>query len=477
MEGLRRRQLRSIDVLATAVAATKPAVTSLIAPIVVVSYVGPGAWLSIVVATLVALLLRSVIAEFTARVATAGSLYTFVVRALGAWPGLVTATAMLTAYALAAGYALTSVGLVIRAMTTQPGPVPTAYGAADVWVVAVVGVCCALVLLRRVTTFTTMTLAFEAVGLAVAAGLVVAVLHRGGDLAAAVSLTGAEPGKVLGGATIMLALLVGFEIPASYGAEAARPFKSVPMAMRASLLVAGALTLVTTIAVAADPTVWLAGFPASVRVENLWFPGGDTLYVWLIRVARALCLTAAALAFWSAVARLSFVLALEGALPRWLARTDDADSGPKTAVLCSAPFVAGPGLILVATDDRIRHVLASLVDAAGLLMMIAYLLVCVAVPVFLDRIGELSLRPLLTSAATGVLMLIAMASNLNWMHERGSVTLVVIVAGAVLPVATLWYGALRRQHPGVFERMGLHDQTIADDTLHPAKGLDPDISG
>ncbi len=469
LDGLRRRRLSGLDVMATAVGATKPAATSFVAPMVVVSYVGPGAWLSIVIAVAVALLLRSVIGEFTSRVVTTGSLYTFVVRALGAWAGLVTAVAMLMAYALAGAYAVTSAGLSAQALVTRAGPTPSLHGPGSVAAIGLVGLLCGLVLLRRVSTFTALTLVFEAVAVVVAGILVAIVLQRGSDLGGALALGGAEPRRIVGGATIMLAMLVGFEVPASHGAEAARPFKSVPLAMRASLLAAGVLTLVTTVAVAADDTVWLAGFPQSVRIENLWFPGQGFQVIGPFRVVRILCNIACALAFWSAAARLVFVLALEGALPRWLARTDPVCSAPRRAVICLGPLVVGPGVVLVLTGAGVRDVLASLLDGAGLLMVVAYAATCVAVPVFLTRIGEVSLRPVLAAAAAGAAMVATMASNLTWMDHRGSLTLVTIVAGAVLPTATIWHRFLRLRRREVLDLMGMHDQTIASDMLREGR--------
>src|SRR4051794_39832630 len=106
LPGLRRRQLAPLDVLAPSLAATKPAATALVIPIILTGFVGRGAWLSVVIGVVAALLLRHVITEFTSRMVTSGSLYTFVVRALGSWAGLVTAVSMIVGYGFACGYAL-----------------------------------------------------------------------------------------------------------------------------------------------------------------------------------------------------------------------------------------------------------------------------------------------------------------------------------------------------------------------------------
>lgn len=56
--GLRRRHLARLDVLAPSLAATKPASSALVVPVVLTGFVGPGAWLSVVIGIVGPLLLR-----------------------------------------------------------------------------------------------------------------------------------------------------------------------------------------------------------------------------------------------------------------------------------------------------------------------------------------------------------------------------------------------------------------------------------
>lgn len=463
MPGLRRRQLARLDVLAPSLAATKPAASALVLPVVLTGFVGPGAWLCVVIGVAGALVLRAVIAEFTSRMVTSGSLYTFVVRALGSWAGLVTAVSMVVGYAFACGYALTSTGLAVSALASPDVAATPTFRFADVLVVLGVGIACGLILMRRVSTFTLVSLAIQLVTVASVVVLVTAVLLTDRDFAGALSLSGADPARIIGGGGIMLAMLVGFECSASTGAEAAQPYKSVPWAMLSSLLITGTLCLVATIALSADPVNALDNLHRSVRVEHLWFADDQADALALFRVTRILSLVACTLALWAALARLVFTLAHESVLPRALARTHPRFLTPQRAVLWTAPLVIAPGALLVAADYGLQGVVASLLDTSGLVMLIGYFLVCLAVPVFLAQLGELTWRPVAASVAGGAVVVVAFVSNLLLQDVRRDADFVVLVAAAVVPAATWWYLTLRSRRPATLSRMGAHDETIESD--------------
>lgn len=470
LPGLRRRQLSRIDVLAPSLAATKPAAAALILPVVLTGFVGPGAWLSVLVGLGGALMIRTVIAEFTSRMVTSGSLYTFVVRALGAWAGLVTAVSMIVGYAFACGYALTTSGLAMSALASPDiAAVPT-FRAVDLLVVLAVGAVCGMILMRRVSTFTLVSLTVQVVTVTSVLVLLFALLIPGHDMSAAVSLAGADPARILGGGGIVLAMVLGFECSASTGAEAARPFKSVPWAMLTSLLVTGSLCLLTTIALAADPANALDTLHRSARIEHLWFPQGDDVALALFRVTRILSLVACTLALWAALARLVFTLAHERVLPSALARTHPRFLTPRRAVAWTAPLVIGPGALLVASDYGLQGSSASLLDTSELVMLVGYFLVCLAVPALLLQLGELTWRPVAASVAGGAVVVVAFISNLLLQDARNDADFVVVVAAAVVPAASCWYVALRRRRPEVLARLGLHDQTIQSDAWCQCRG-------
>ncbi len=462
LTGLRRRSLAPLDVLAPSLAAAKPAATALVLPVLLTAYVGPGAWLSVVIAVAGALLLCSVIEQFTSRMVTSGSLYTFVVTGLGPWAGVVTATAMVVGYSFAAGYALTSTGLAGRALVAhQMGATPT-FDLFDAGAVLLIGLGCGQVLVRRVTAFTAVTLLIQVVTVVAVGYLLVLVGPQvgGTDL---FSLAGADPVRVTGGAAVVLALLVGFECSASLGAEAARPFRSVPRSMRVAVLVTGGLSLLTTLLLGGDSGPLLDALRHSVRIEHLWFPDGG-FGLTLFRVTRILSLLACALAVWAAMTRLVFTLALEGLLPRRLAETHPRYATPYQAVRWTGPLVIVPGVLLLLGDHGLQSVIASLLDTSGLVMMVAYLLVCVAAPSFLNRLGELTGRSVAAAVLAVLVLAGAIVCSIAWQESRGDAAYSRLVALSVVPVATCWYAALRRLRPDALRRAGLHDGTIAADT-------------
>lgn len=470
LAGLRRRSLSRLDVSAPSMAAVAPASTALIAPVLITAYVGRGAWLSVVIAIAGALLLRSALGEFTSRMVGSGSLYTFVTRALGAWAGLITAAALIVAYSFACGYALTSTGLAARALATQQMGPSTEFGTADVLMVLALGAAGGLVLLHRVSTFTAITLVVQAVTVAAMLVLVALVVFHGGAFGDALSLSGASPGRIALGATLMLAFLVGFECSASLGSEAARPFRSVPRAMIAAITVTGALCLIATIALSSNHALAQDALSQSIRIEHVWFPGGNDGALAIFRTVRVLAMASCTLALWAVLARLVYTLALEGLLPARLAKADDIRHTPRAAVLWTAPLVVGPSAILLAGDNALQSIAASLLDTTSLVMMIAYLLACLAVPAFLFQLQETTGRAVAVALGAAAMVIAAIATHLAWQTERGDAGFVTPVAVLVIPAGTLWYAFLRLRRPGALRRSGVHDATIAADSWCAAPG-------
>jgi len=93
--------------------------------------------------------------------------------------------------------------------------------------------------------------------------------------------------------------------------------------------------------------------------------------------------------------------------------------------------------------------------------LVAYLLVCLAAPVFLRRIGELTWPAV---AATAVIVPILVAVLVAFVARSGG-TPVVVVLAALAVAGACWFGWLRLRRPDRIAGIGVYDETVADDVL------------
>lgn len=464
LAGLDRRAVRPADLLGNSVAVIAPAASALGVPFVLLRVVGPGAWLSAVLGFGLALLLASVFSQFATRVAAAGSMYTWVTRALGPFPGLLVAASMVLGYGTLVAFGVSqtirrSTDAVTSAVPGDPvlaGPAQWGIGLAAVLV-------CLLVSLRGVRVAT--RLAFVVESLLVLGLLVLAAVTIGREglpSASAFSLEGADPWRIVVGATIVMGITVGFESSAALAGEAERPFRSVPRAMAGAVGVAAGLFLVAYLAASALVV------PGDHRrgPAQRWLPDSVDAHVAdaLLSGLLAVGFLALALGAWNALARVLFSLAREGAVPAQLGGTHPRWGSPTGALAVIAPFALAPATITLLAGREVGELTTTLLQAAVLVLFVAYALVALALPFLLRRLDELTPGPVVVAATTAVLTLaLAVAHTVADLRDGRwaglALTATCLVAG------TAWFAWLRAHRRLALRRMGIHDETISTDLL------------
>ena len=93
----------------------------------------------------------------------------------------------------------------------------------------------------------------------------------------------------------------------------------------------------------------------------------------------------------------------------------------------------------------------------------AYLLVCLATPAFLHRIGEPSRMPMLVGAAAAV----AMTAIIGWaaLTVESPVWIATAVYAALVAAGYTLFALRRRSIPDLADRVGVFDETVAGDML------------
>ncbi|WP_127476734.1 APC family permease [Microbacterium sulfonylureivorans] len=454
--GLRRRHARTVDVVAQSVAATAPAGVLLIHPGALYARSGSLAFFDIAVTLTLVIGVALVIGMFARRVASTGSLYTFAARGLGAHVGLVAGSALGIGYLAIAMNTLSSgssrVAQLLTASAEPPG-----------WMIAglmvLFGAVIAVVIARGLRMSTRMLLVIESFAVLTVLGLSIAALSATEwDLGLlAPDPSHASIDAIMTGVAFSLIGFVGFESGVALGPETRRPFAAVP---RAILVSVGATGLVMLVGTAAQLSI-VAEAPDQASLSSV------TGLAWLVDLIVAVSFLACALAMTNAATRLAFAMSREGLLPEIFGRVSRRGVPALGGVVLASFVLAVPGLVYSFGGSRqdLRMVTS---PGSTIGFVLAYALVCLAAPVFLARIGELTVRsavlaavPLAGLVAVLVFYLVSAAAD-----NPAGLWWAAVILGAVVAA-----GAVRlTRHPGLAARVGVHDWPIDADCIDPAEG-------
>lgn len=469
--GLRRRRLSFPEVLAQSVSALAPSAAMVVVPSIVLVESGAATLPAFVAATALVLLIGWCLTQFGRRMAAVGGTYSYTAKGLGPVGALVGGWSLLIGYAAVATAALVGSALYLsRLLGMSPSPMVVAG-----WVL-VIGSLATLCTVRGIQLSARIALALEVVSIALALAVlgVLLLAPRGGPGTAApvvdapVHWSAIAVGVVLGVTAFM-----GFESAATLGVEARRPLVSVPRAVLWTPAVAGVLF----VAAAAAQVVLLRAAPldvltSPVPVAELADRNGLGLLRRLVDVGIAASFFACVTGSTNALGRVLFSMAREGVLPAALGRTHPRFETPHRALVMVLPAVVGVPVVVLATGVGPRAVLTGALTVSAFGYVLAYVLACAAMPLFLRRIGELT--PVaaaagLLSAGAGALCLGAATAGASLWHGQ-AMTLVFL--GALLP-GVLWALLLRWRVPGRLGSVGVYDQTTAGSVLPGSLPTEP----
>ncbi|WP_019178803.1 APC family permease [Microbacterium yannicii] len=455
--GLRRRHARTVDVVAQSVAATAPAGVLLIHPAAAYARSGSFAFVDIAITITLVAGVALVIGIFARRVASTGSLYTFAARGLGRHVGLLTGVALGVGYVAVAMNTLASgSSRVAQLVAGSDAPPP--------WLVAVLvaafGTVIAFVVARGLRISTRLLLVLEAVAVVTVLGLSLAALSvTRWDLGLLVPAPADfSLDAIITGVAFALIGFVGFESGAALGPETKRPFAAVP---RGILVSVGATGLVMLVGTAAQLSI-VAERPGTASLASV------TGLASLIDVIIAISFLACALAMTTAAARLAFAMSREGLLPTLFGRTSRRGVPAAGGALLAAMVALVPVVLLAFGGSRQDlRIVTSPASIVG--FVLAYALVCAAAPVFLARIGELTVRSAVLCGVPLVGLGAALAFYLSATLRDNPLGLLCVVTGLGALYAV---GATRlARHPGIAARIGVHDWPVDADCLDgPVRG-------
>ena len=444
--GLRREVLSPMETLAQSVSTIAPTTTPVATIPLVCALAGNGTWLAYVLATIAILLVAWCVGRFARYSSSPGSLYTYAGMILPPWLGAATAWSLLLAYVCTASSVIGGfyqyANILLRDATGH-------IASTALLAIFVTGVSI-WIAWRDVKISARLMLWIEAISVLFILTVVVLVLARHGGHAdmEQFRLRGVTGSGLRLGLVLALFSFVGFESATTLGAEARNPLKTIPRAVIQSSILGGAFfTLCAYTEVlgfrvagqdlgASDAPMHVLGAVAGAPVLGL-----------LIDIGALISLFAGTLACITAAARVLMLMAHNGLAHPSLRSTHSRNETPHIAVLVTGVAAVLPVAILALRGASGLDVYGWMGSLATYGFMIAYALVCIALPRYLRAHG--AARPIarFISILAFLAMLLALVGNL-YPVPQGPYGKLPYVYLAYLAAGLLWFAlGTRKSEP------------------------------
>jgi len=400
-----------METLAQSVSTMAPTTTPAATIPLVCALAGNGTWLAYVLATVAIVLVALCVARFARLSASPGSLYTYASAILPEWLSATVAWSLLLAY-VATGSSVIGgfyhyANLLLRDATGHV--VSTALLALIVTAVSI------WIAYRDVKISARLMLWIEAVSVSVIVVVVALLLIRHGwhldrDQFHLHGMTGS--GLRLG---LVLALFsfVGFESATTLGSEARNPLKTIPQAVILSSLLAGAFFAICAYTEVLGFHMVGQDLGASQAPMYLLAKiGGAPVLGLFIDIGALVSLFAGTLACITAAARVLLLMAHDGLAHRALRTTHTRNQTPSRAVVITGIAAVLPVAVLAVRGASGLDVYGWLGSLATYGFIVAYALVCVALPGYLRLNGAARQSTQVLPWLAAIAMLLALIGNL-----------------------------------------------------------------
>ncbi len=409
--GLRREVLSPMETLAQSVSTIAPTTTPAATIPLVCALAGNGTWLAYVLATVAILLVALCISRFARYSASPGSLYTYASMILPPWLGATAAWSLLLAY-IATGSSVIGgfyhyANLLLRDAT--------GHGASAVLLALMVTVVSMGIAWRDVKISARLMLWIEASSVTLIMTVVVLVLARHGIHLdwTQLRLRGMTGSGLRLGLVLALFSFVGFESATTLGSEARNPLKTIPRAVIQSALLAGSIFILcayTEVLGLRAAGQDLGASQAPMRV--LASVGGVPVLGLLIDIGVLVSMFAGTLACITAAARVLMLMAHNGLTHGSLRATHARHETPSRAIVVTGIAAVAPVAVLAARGASGLDVYGWMGSLATYGFIVAYALVCVALPRYLREHGAYRAGVQLIPWLAFTAMLLALIGNL-----------------------------------------------------------------
>jgi amino acid transporter len=440
--GLRREILSPLETLAQSVSTIAPTTSPAATIPLVCALAGNATWLAYALATVAVLLVALCIARYASHSASPGSLYTYASMAQPPWLSATVAWSLLLAY-VATGSSVIG-GFYHYANLLLHDATGHVYSA--VLLATLVTGVSVWIAYRDVKISAELMLWIEATSVTVIVIVVALLLLRHGwhlDWEQ-LHLHGMTGSGLRLGLVLALFSFVGFESATTLGSEARNPLKTIPRAVIQSAILAGAFFIICAYAEVLG--FHIAGQDLGTSQDPMHVVarvGGVPMLGLLIDIGALVSLFACTLGCITAAARVLLLMAHNGLAHDSLRTTHARNQTPSRAVVITGAAALLPVAVLAARGASGLDVYGWLGSLATYGFIVAYGLVCVALPRYLRHHGVFRPAAQIVPWLAGAAMLLALVGNLYPVPE-GPYGKLPYVYLAYLTAGLLWFVFRRR---------------------------------
>lgn len=456
VSGLRSQCLPFWEVLAQSVANIAPTATAVINVALVYASAGNGTWLAFVIATIGLVFVSLNINQFASRSASPGSMYSYVAKGLGPTAGVLCGWALVLAYVL--------IAMAVLAAFANYGQVLFGLIGLQISPIFLFAICagiCWYVAYRDIQISAVMMLVLETVSVSIILILGLIVWGHKGFIIdpAQLTLQGVKPEGIALGLVLGVFCYVGFESATALGDEAKNPLKTIPNSVVLSTVLGGLFFIVMSL-------IEILGFSGSPKPLNeteaplnfLANQAGVGFLGVIITICAMVSFFACSLASINAGARIFFTMARHGLFHPSLGRAHHSNQTPHVAITMTTLIAFLVTASMSMFGIKPMDMLGYLGTLATYGFLLAYIMVSIAAPVYLYKIGELRPWSILVSVLAVVFMIIPVIGSTG---IPGTVFTVPSPPYNVFPWLFLmylvvgggWFLMLRLHSPEVIEEM------------------------
>jgi amino acid transporter len=462
--GLRRGQLSFAQVLGQSVSAVAPSAVMVTLPALVMPAAG-RATLGVFVGT--AILMAAVgycAAQFSTRMVAVSGVYSYTVKGLGPLPGIAAGWSVMVGYAGAAMASTLGAASYLTALLGRLG-VPDNHVTTALLAI-LVGVVALTLMVRGIRLSARIMLTVEV--FAIVAASAVLIIAFTGSVAG-----GHDPPKpavtdnhsALGFAVLLaITSYVGFESAGTVAREAQRPFVTVTRAIRWTPLALGVLyTFAAAMQSAGSIKAGIGSIPIVLTLPESAGAASTALSI-VMELGITASWFACVIGSTTALSRTLFAMGREGVVSHRIGHAHRVFRTPHIALCAAVPVIVAVPIGYLLIVGSTREVLIGLLAISAHGYIGAYLLVCLATPAFLRRIGELTAAPLMVGLAAAVVM----TAIIGWaavLTVDSPVWIATAVYAGLLATGFGVFAVRRRTIPDLAQRVGVFDETVAGDVF------------
>jgi amino acid transporter len=409
--GLKSHCLSFGEVLAQSFAVIAPTTIPASNVGLIVALSGNGAWLSMVIGLMGLIFVSININQFASRSASPGSLYSYIVKGLGATAGVICGWSLVLAYLFTAmsvlcGFANFSSSL-IGHLGIHPSSITLlALGAGIAWYAGYKDVQLSAVAMLWMEGFS--------IALIAVLCLIIWANHGFAIDVTQLTLSGVKPGNIATGLVLVMFAFSGFESATTLGDEAKSPLKTIPRSLLGSVILAGLFFICTTyIEVLAFHS---SGVDITQQEAPLTYLSQQIGLGWLGELVGLCALAsffACVLGSINPAARIFFLMARHGLFHAKLGNTHTANKTPHIAVtMCSFLTFLIPA-VMAMFNIKLFDSMGYLGAIASFGFVTVYILIAIAAPIYLYKINQLRLKDIICSLVAIGFMLIPLLGSIG----------------------------------------------------------------